>query len=117
MVVAEGGTGERRWGLWELCEDKEPRGSPAVCLIAPECIFLFLVIPVSVGPADDLILSLDHSEEEEDNRTGTAEMIVGFAQHTMRNVINNSQLIGFLHDKAQSSHTYVRASHGHRRAL
>lgn len=22
--------GERRWGLWELCEDKEQRGSPVV---------------------------------------------------------------------------------------
>lgn len=62
VVVAGGGTGERRWGLWELCENKEPRGSPAVCVIAPECIFLFLVMPVSVGLVDDLILSLVYSE-------------------------------------------------------
>lgn len=83
-VVAGGGTGERRWGLWELCEDKEQRGSPAVCLTTPKCIFLFLVIPISVCPADDLILSLcllfSYSEQEEDNRTGTAEMIGGFTQ-------------------------------------
>lgn len=46
-VVAEGGMGERRLGLWEPCEDKEQRGSPAVCLIAPECIFPLLVIPAS----------------------------------------------------------------------
>lgn len=39
-VVAGGGTAERRWELWELCEDKEQRGNPVVCLIAPECIFL-----------------------------------------------------------------------------
>ena len=71
MVIAGGGTGERRWGLWELCEDKEQRGSPVVCLITPECIFLFLVIPVSVcAAADDLILSLclllNYCGEEED---------------------------------------------------
>ena len=81
-VVAGGGTRERRWGLWELCEDKEQRGSPAVCLIAPECIFPFLVIPVSVGPTDDLILHLNYSDE--DNRTGTAEMIGVFAQHNIK---------------------------------
>lgn len=23
VVIAGGGKGERRWGLWELCEDKE----------------------------------------------------------------------------------------------
>ncbi len=91
--------------MWELCEDKEQRGSPVVCLITPESIFLFLVIPVSVCPADDLIprlcLLFNYSVEEEDNRTGTAEMIGGFTQYTMRNVIKNSQLIGFFHDKAQ----------------
>lgn len=90
--------------------DKEQRGSPVVCLITPKSIFLFLVIPVPVCPADDLILSvclllLKYSGEEEDNRTGTLEMIGGSTQYTMRNVIKNSQLIGFLHDKAQSSHT------------
>lgn len=37
-------------------------------------------------------------------------------QYTMRNVIKNSQLIGFFHDKARSPHTLVRASHGHRPA-
>lgn len=44
-----------RWELWELRRDKEQRGSLAVCVIAPKCIFLFLVIPFSVWPADDLI--------------------------------------------------------------
>lgn len=29
-VIAGGGKGKRRWGLWELCEDKEQRGSPVV---------------------------------------------------------------------------------------
>lgn len=95
--------------MWELCDDKEQRGNPAVCLITPECIFFFLIIPVSVSPADDLILSLclllDYSGEKEDNRTGTAEMIGRFTQYTMRNVIKHAQLIGFFHDKAQSSHT------------
>lgn len=47
---------------------------------------------------------------EEDNRaTGSANTIGGFKQYSMRNVIKNSQLIGFLHDKAQSSHTQVKA--------
>lgn len=44
-----------RWELWELRGDKEQRGSLVVCVIAPKCIFLFLVIPFSVWPADDLI--------------------------------------------------------------
>lgn len=55
-VVAGGGMGEGRWGLWELCKDKEQRGSPAVYLITPECIFFVLVMPISFGPVDDLIL-------------------------------------------------------------
>lgn len=109
-VIAGGGKGEGRWELWELREHKEQRGSLVVCVIAPKCIFLFLVIPFSVWPADDLILRtpptlLSYSGEAEDNRTGTVEMIGGFAQYTTRNVIKNSQLIGFFHDKAQSSHT------------
>jgi len=93
-----------------------------VCLITPECIFLLLVIPVSVCSADDLILSLcillhNYPWEDEDNRIGTADMIGGYAQDAMRHVIKKSQLIGFFHDKAQSSHTLVRASHGHRPGL
>lgn len=67
------------------------------------------VILISVGPADHLILSscrllllFSYSEEEEDNRARTAEMIGSFTQYTIRNVIKNSQLIGFLHNKAQS---------------
>lgn len=70
------------------------------------------VILISVGPADHLILSscrlllllllFSYSEKEEDNRARTAEMIGSFTQYTIRNVIKNSQLIGFLHNKAQS---------------
>lgn len=29
-VIAGGGKGEGRWGLWEPCEDKEQRGNPVV---------------------------------------------------------------------------------------
>lgn len=69
------------------------------------------VILISVSPADHLILSscrllllllFSYSEEEGDNRARTAEMIGSFTQYTIRNVIKNSQLIGFLHNKAQS---------------
>lgn len=76
-------------------------------VITPKCIFLFLVIPASVCPADGLILCLllNYSGKGEDSRTGTAEMIGGFTQYTTRNVIKNSQLIGFSHGKAKSSHT------------
>ena len=93
-VVAGGGTAGTRWGLWELCKDKEQAGSPAVCLTTRKYIFLFLVIPTSVDPADDLIpsfcLLLSYSEEVEDNKAWSAEMIGCFTQYTTRNVIKNS---------------------------
>lgn len=42
-VIVGGGMDERRWGLWERCEDKEQRGSPVVSLTTPKCIFPVLL--------------------------------------------------------------------------
>lgn len=57
VVAAGGGMGEGRWRLWERVSIKSREGVLWICLIAPQCIFFFLVIPASVGPADGLILS------------------------------------------------------------
>lgn len=111
-----------RWELWELRGDKEQRGSLVVCVIAPKCIFLFLVIPFSVWPADDLIppppththttpppslllLSYSGAAGERTTGQGRRRWLEASRGNATRNVIKNSRLIGFFHDKAQSSHT------------